>query len=104
VVTYGATCGSAESTMTSHMTGNAAYDRALDTAFGIGRGCDRQKRHQHAVVFPPDFPPNSSKRDGNWPYQMDGSALKTLIIQYVVGLDDTGRNGPQRFGKPPFKT
>jgi hypothetical protein len=34
VVTDGATCRSAESTMTGKMTGNAAYYGALDAAFG----------------------------------------------------------------------
>jgi hypothetical protein len=43
VVADGATCGSAKSTVTSKMTGNAAYYSALDAAFGVGRSRDGQK-------------------------------------------------------------
>jgi hypothetical protein len=46
MVADGATCGSAESTVTSHMPGNAADDCAFDAAFGTGRSRDRQERQR----------------------------------------------------------
>jgi hypothetical protein len=44
MVADGATCGSAESTVTSHMSGNAADDCAFNATFGIGGSRDRQQR------------------------------------------------------------
>jgi hypothetical protein len=43
MVTDDAARGSAESTVTGKMTGNAAYNGALDAAFGVGGGCDHKK-------------------------------------------------------------
>jgi hypothetical protein len=44
VVTYDAArCRTEDAMMTGHMTGNAAYQGALDAPFGVGRGRNRQK-------------------------------------------------------------
>jgi hypothetical protein len=54
VVADGATCGSAKSTVTSKMTGNAAYYSALDAAFGVGRSLTARRDSAaiaHAKVF-----------------------------------------------------